>query len=227
MLSAFALALSDLCLPAMRRALLRAVGLAIALFLGLLAGLAWLLASSAVTSIGWLETAIDLLGGAATLVTAWLLFPAATLAILPLLLDPVAAAVEARHYPHLPPARPASATAQIAAGLRLAGLATLLNLLALPLVLFVPGLGLAAFLLVNGWLLGREYLELAALRRVGDAEAKMVRRAIAGRTLAGGVALAAMALVPFGNLLVPLVGAAAFVHMFHRASGLATRPGGV
>jgi uncharacterized protein involved in cysteine biosynthesis len=227
MLTAFALAFADLRLPAMRRALLLALGGSVLLFLALLGGLGWLLANSSITGIGWLETLADVLGGAAALVAAWLLFPAATLALLPLLLDPVAAAIEARHYPHLPPARPASAASQAWAGLRLAGLATVLNLLALPLVLFVPGLGLLAFLLVNGWLLGREYFELAALRRVGNAEAKTARRANAGRTFAGGLALAAMGLVPFGNLLVPLLGAAAFVHMFHRRAVLAARHAGV
>jgi uncharacterized protein involved in cysteine biosynthesis len=221
LLSAFALALADLRLPAMRRALFRAVGLAVLLFLLLLGGLGWLLANSAVTGIGWLEGLADILGGAAALVGAVLLFPAATLAIVPLLLDPVAAAVEARHYPQAPPARPAGAAAQAWAGVRLAVLAGVLNLLALPVVLLLPGLGVVLFVVVNGWLLGREYFELAALRRLDAASARAARRARRGQVFLGGIALAALALVPFGNLLVPLVGAAAFVHMFHRGGGLA------
>jgi uncharacterized protein involved in cysteine biosynthesis len=204
----------------MRVALLRAVGLALGLFMLLLGGLGLLLAHSAITGIGWLDVIADILGGAAALIAAVLLFPAATLAIVPLLLDPVAAAVERAHYPHLPPAKPASAAAQALAGLRLAVLASLLNLLALPGVLFLPGLGLALFLAINGWLLGREYFELAALRRVGTQEAKTLRRASAGRAFGLGMALAALAMVPFGNLLVPFLGAAAFVHVFHRAGGL-------
>jgi uncharacterized protein involved in cysteine biosynthesis len=223
MLSAFALALGDLGLPAMRRVLYRSIGLAVLLFAGLLGLVGLVLSQAALSGISWLDWIIDLLGGAAALVGAIFLFPTATIAIVPFFLDAAAAAVEARHYPDLPPARPATLAAQAWAGIRLALLAVGLNLLALPVVLLLPLVGLGLYLLVNGWLLGREYFELAALRRLDLAQAKSARRACAGRVWLGGIALAAIALVPFGNLVVPLLGAAAFVHVFHRSSGLATR----
>ena len=221
MLTAFGLAIGDLALPAMRGALLRAVGLAVLLFALLLGGIFWLLARLALSGIGWLDTVIDLLGGAGALVAALFLFPTATLAIVPFFLDQAAAAVEARHYPGLPPARPASVGAQALAGLRLGGLAVGLNLLALPVVLFVPGVGIGLYLIVNGWLLGREYFELASLRRLDGAATRAARQRIRTRIWLGGIALAAIGLVPFGNLLAPLVGVAAFVHIFHRIGGLA------
>lgn len=225
MLTPFTLALGDLTLPAMRGALFRSLGLAVLLFVALLAGLGWLLAHAALTGMAWLDWTVDILGGAAALVGAVLLFPTATVAILPFFLDPVAAAVEARHYPTLPPARPASLAAQTWAGVRLALIALALNLLALPFVLFVPVVGIALYLVVNGWLMGREYFELAALRRLDLSDARAARRRASGRAWLAGIALAAIGLVPFGNLLVPLLGAATFVHVFHRSGGLApTRP---
>lgn len=224
MLTSFTLALGDLGLPAMRRVLLRSVGLALLLFVVLLGLLGVLLSQAALTGIGWLDWIVDILGGLAGLVAAIFLFPSATLAIVPLFLDEVAHAVEARHYPALPPARPAPLGAQLRAGIRLAVLAVLLNLLALPVVLFLPVVGIGLYLAVNGWLLGREYFELAALRRLDVAGAKAARRAHGLSVWMAGIALAAIALVPFGNLVVPLFGAAAFVHIFHRIGGLATRP---
>jgi uncharacterized protein involved in cysteine biosynthesis len=224
MLTAFVLAFADLRLPAMRRVLVRSILLAGLLFAGLLGGVGWALSQSAITGIGWLDWVVDLLGGAAALVAAILLFPTATLAIVPLFLDDVAAAVEQHHYPNLPPARPASLGAQALAGAKLALLAVGLNLLALPFVLFLPLVGVGVYLLLNGWLLGREYFELAALRRLDLAAAKAARRLCGRRALFAGIALAAIGLVPFGNLLVPLLGAAAFVHIFHRTRGLAAGP---
>lgn len=224
MLSAFALGLGDLRLPAMRRVLVRSVLLAMLLFALLLAGIGVLLASVSITGIAWLDGLIEVLGGLAGMLAAILLFPAATLAILPLLLDDAARAVEARHYPQLAPGRPASLAAQAWAGLRLGVLAVGLNLLALPIVLLLPLVGIGLYLLVNGWLLGREYFELAALRRLDLAGARSARRACAGRVWLGGITLAAIALIPLGNLLVPLLGASSFVHIFHRCTGLATRP---
>lgn len=220
MLTAFFLAFADLGLPAMRRVLVRAVGLALLLFIVLLGLLGAVLSQLGLSGIGWLDWIVDILGGLAGLVAAILLFPAATVAILPLFLDEVAAAVEARHYPGLGPARGASAASQALAGVRLALLAALLNLLALPAVLLLPVVGIGLYLLLNGWLLGREYFELAALRRLDLAGARRARKACRLRVWLGGTALAAILLVPFGNLVVPLFGAAAFVHVFHRSDGL-------
>lgn len=227
MLTAFALALSDLRLPALRGALLRAVGLALLLFMALLGAMGWGLAQLSLSGIGWLDTALDLLGGAAALVAALFLFGPATLSILPLFLDAAAAAVESRHYPHLPPARPAPLAQQLSAGLRLAGLAVALNLAALPVVLLLPVVGPVAWVLVNGRLLGREYFELAALRRLDLAQARAARRRAGLLPWAAGCLLAGLGLVPLGNLVAPLLGAAAFVHVFHRSNGLAARDGGV
>jgi CysZ protein len=223
MLSAFSLAVADLRLPAMRGAALKSLALSLLLFVALLAAMAWLLSGLSLVGIGWLDTVIDVLGGAALLVISVLLFPSVTAAILPLFLDRVAAAVEARHYPDLPPPRPASAAAQAWAGLRLAAIGITLNLLALPVVLLVPVVGIVVFVLLNGWLMGREYFELVALRRMGPAEARAARAPVRWKARAGGAVLAALGLVPFGNLLVPLLGAAAFVHVFHRSGGLARR----
>jgi len=224
MLTALGLALADLRLPAMRRVLFRSILLALLLFLALLGGVGWALSQAAITGIGWLDWIVDILGGAAALVAAIFLFPTATLAILPLFLDEVAAAVEQRHYPHLPPARPASLGTQAWAGVKLAMLGVGLNLLALPFVLFLPLAGIGLFLVVNGWLLGREYFELAALRRLDLAGARSARWRSGTRVWMAGFTLAAIGLIPFGNLLVPLLGAATFVHMFHRTRGLAAGP---
>src|SRR5690606_34751020 len=86
------------------------------------------------------------------------------------------------------------------------------NLLALVLLL-VPGVNVVAFLLVNGYLLGREYFEFAAMRFRGEAEARALRRRHAGTVFAAGMVIALVLSVPLVNLATPLFAAAMMVHL--------------
>ena len=86
------------------------------------------------------------------------------------------------------------------------------NLVAL-LLLLVPGVNIAAFFIVNGYLLGREFFEFAAMRLRPEAEAKALRRRHAGTVFLAGLLIAAFISVPLLNLLTPLFAAAMMVHL--------------
>ena len=131
-----------------------------------------------------------------------------------LFLDRLAGEIEARDYPHDPPALPGSASKTIKAGLRLAGLVVGADVALLPLDIAVPGLGWLASLAANGWLLGREYFELAALRHMPLADADLLRRANAGPIAAGGILIAFLSVIPGLDLIAPLFGTALMVHLF-------------
>ncbi|WP_188607905.1 sulfate transporter family protein [Chelatococcus reniformis] len=130
-------------------------------------------------------------------------------------LDEAAEAVEQRYYPNDVPGTPLSFGRSLLYGLRFAGLSLAVNIVALLLV-FVPGVNLIAFFVANGYLLGREYFEMAAarFRPVADAEAMRVRNR--ATVFLGGLAIAALVVVPFANLLTPLFGIALMVHV-HKA----------
>ena len=68
---------------------------------------------------------------------------------------------------------------------------------------------------LNGWLLGREYFTLVAMRRVGRAAAKNLRGQHAGRIWLAGTLMAAPLSIPLVNLAVPVLGVATFTHLFH------------
>jgi uncharacterized protein involved in cysteine biosynthesis len=107
-------------------------------------------------------------------------------------------------------------------GLRFAIVALLLNLLLLPaylLLLIFPPLYLLVFYLVNGYLLGREYFELVAYRRLEEREADELRRACRGRVMLSGVAMAFMLTVPVFNLVAPIAATAFAVHLFEAMRG--------
>ncbi|WP_198373594.1 EI24 domain-containing protein [Roseomonas rosulenta] len=216
MIRAVALAFAQLDDPAFRRPLLWGVfGAALAMALlawGAIEGAAWLAGGT-----GWLSWLAQAGGGIAALVLAWWLFLPVAAAIAAQLVEPVAAAVEHRHYPRLPPPQGASIAAQLAFGLRFGLRLLVLQLLLLPL-LFVPVVGFALALLVSAHALGAGMVQQTALLRMDRAQARAAwgRLRLSGWAL--GLVLALMALVPLLNLLVPVVGTAASVHLLQQST---------
>ena len=176
--------------------------------------LAWsALAGTTIVENTWIDGIIDLLGGAAAFMLAILLFPAVAALVSSFFLDDVAEAVEARHYPDLPPPREQPLGEVVLIGVRFAAIVAALNILVLPLYL-IPGINLFVFLGLNGYLLSREYFELVALRRFDRTEARRMWRKSRGRFLVAGLLIAALLSVPFVNLIAPVMGTAFMVHVF-------------
>ena len=214
MVTAFLRALAALSTPPLRRVVALGLGLAVLTFALLWLAIAAVLYDTALFAWRPLDWLVDLLGGVAVLALSWLLFPAIVTLIMGFFIERIAAAVEALDYPgHGPPRRqPVGETA--AAMLRLTGLTIVLNLLALPLYLLVPGINIFVFLALNGYLLGREYFEVVALRRLDAAAAKRVRRQFGGRVFVGGVVIAGLFALPLVNLVAPVIATAFMVHVF-------------
>ncbi|MGV3554523.1 MAG: EI24 domain-containing protein [Croceibacterium sp.] len=184
--------------------------LGVAGFYGLDAGLAW-------AGLEDDRGASALLAVAVTIIAGWLLFRVVALAVLQFFADEVVSAVERRSYPAAAAeARKLGLGAETRLALRGAARALLANLIALPfaLALLFTAIGPAVvFWAVNAWLLGRELVDMVWLRHcpapgapspVGRAE----------RFLLGG-AVAALFMIPFANLLAPILGAAAATHLVH------------
>lgn len=214
MVAALVRALCALSAPPLRRVVALGLGLAVLTF-----ALLWLAVAAALydsTFFAWrpLDWLVDLLGGLAVLALSWLLFPAVVTLIMGFFLERIAAAVEALDYPGQGPPRRQAIGETAAAMLRLTGLTLVLNLLALPLYLLVPGINLFVFLGLNGYLLGREYFEVVALRRLDAAAAKSLRSRFGGRVFVGGVAIAGLFALPLVNLVAPVIATAYMVHVF-------------
>ena len=168
---------------------------------------------------GVLDWLVDAASVAAVIFASFLLFPAAMGLVLSLSLERVAEAVEARHYPALPPAREQPLGEAVRGALVFAAVAIGVNLLALPfylLLLFLPPFNLLLFYMVNGYLLGREYFELVAVRRLDAAAAKRLRRASRARVFLAGVVVTLLLTIPIVNIVTPVVATAFMVHVFHR-----------
>jgi uncharacterized protein involved in cysteine biosynthesis len=212
-LGAFFKAIGQLGDPAVRRVVWTGLGISLAVFAALWTAVGYVLANTALFASGWLEALADVAGGLTALVFTWLLFPGVVSAVTTVLLDAVARAVEARHYPHLPEAPGAGTAATVLTAAKFLGALVVLNTAAL-LFLLVPPVFPFVFYAVNGYLLGREYFELVALRRAGNAETRALRKAHRGQLFLAGLVIALLLTVPVVNLLAPVTATAVMVHLF-------------
>jgi CysZ protein len=202
--------------PPLRRILLKSVGLAILLLfvLGvilqtLIAHMVTLpqpfeMALAIATGLGMIAGAIYLMGPISSLIAA-------------LFLDEVAEEIERTNYPEDPVGRALPIAQTMLLSAKFFGLVLAVNLIAL-LLLLLPGINLAAFFVANGYLLGREYFELAAMRFRPVEEVKALRQANALRVFLAGLVISGIVAVPFLNLITPVFATALMVHVHKRVA---------
>ena len=162
----------------------------------------------------WLEAAIQWATGTGLFIGAAFLVGPVTAIVATLFLDDISAIVEANDYPADTPGRPLPVVQSVVLSLRFFLVVVAANLFALMLLL-VPGVNLAIFFVVNGYLLGREFFELAAFRHHRVGEATALRKANAGQVFAAGLMIAGVLAIPLVNLITPLFATAFMVH-FHK-----------
>ncbi|MBV8574820.1 MAG: EI24 domain-containing protein [Acetobacteraceae bacterium] len=166
---------------------------------------------------GWWAWAAGLLSGiGAALLAFWLFLPVAAV-IGTLFMERIAIAVERRYYPFLPPPRGAPLAVQIWDGLAVGVRILLLNLLALALALIIPGVGLVLAWAIGAFAIGRGMFVAIAMRRMSRPEAETLYRRERAAVLTQGGIMALACYLPLLNLLLPVIGTAAMVHVLDRA----------
>lgn len=231
-LQSFFLAIAQIGDRRFRKVLFLGVALTLALLVAAYAGVLWLIQAmvgpdAVLPIIGEVQWLDDLLSWASLLfmfvLSVFLMIPVAS-AITSMFLDEVAQAVEDRHYPHLPPAINVPFGDAVRDTVNFLGVLIGANILALFLYLLFSPAAIFIFYGLNGFLLGREYFTLAAIRRVGRDRAKQMRSQYSGTIWIAGILMALPLSIPILNLLIPILGAATFTHIFHALSGRAERP---
>lgn len=198
----------------------KSLGLTIALLVGLWFGLEALVSGFLTPFMGpwpWVSTAVSWLLGAGLVVGLGFLIAPVASVFAGVFLDDIAEAVEQRHYPDQPVGEPVSLVRSIGITLRFLGLVLLGNLLALVTMLFF-GFGVIVFFVVNGYLLGREYFQFAAMRHGSRDRAEDLRKHNGMTIFLGGLVIAALLSVPILNLLTPLFAGALMVHVHQYAT---------
>ena len=222
--TAFLTALGQLNDPRFRAVLIKGIGLTILLLAGLYAlvffGVGLLLPET--VSLPWigevtLSESLFSWGSLILMVvfSVFLMIPVAS-AFTGIFLDDVADAVEAKHYPHLTPAPQVGLADNLRESIKFLVVLLLANLAAL--VLYFTPLAPFVFYGLNGFLLGREYFRMIAVRRLGRHEAGQLFRRNLLTIWSAGALMALPLTIPIMNLVVPILGVATFTHIYHRLS---------
>ncbi|MCB1418345.1 MAG: sulfate transporter family protein [Notoacmeibacter sp.] len=217
------LAASRLFSPEFRAVLFKSIGMTILLLVAAWFGLKGLFEWLALPWIdallpglpawaGWFGIVAAVFAGIGLALGLALLVAPVTAIVAGIFLDDVAEVVEKEDYSA---DRPGKALPVVRSGILAAkflGVVIAGNIVAL-LLLLVPGVNIAAFFLVNGYLLGREFFEFAAMRFRPEPEAKLFRRKHSTTVFFAGLVIAGFLSVPVLNLATPLFAAAMMVHL--------------
>jgi CysZ protein len=227
MFSDFSNAIGQLPDPRFRRVLLMGLGLTIALLAGATILFGWVVgwfvpdvvSLPFVGDVNWLSSVASWATVLLMLVLSVVLMVPVAAAFTGIFLDDVAEAVEERHYPGLAPVGKIPLRDTLGDSISLIAVTVGVNLVALILLFFVGPLAPVLFWAVNGYLLGREFFQMAAMRHEGREGATRLRRRHAGQIWLAGTLMAVPLSVPLVNLVMPVLGAATFTHMYHRLAG--------
>jgi uncharacterized protein involved in cysteine biosynthesis len=225
MLQAFSLSFAQLGDRRILAVLAKSVLSALLIFAAVAALVGWLLTGTNPCGIGPLGYDCTIGGGSGValaailgLLSLWFLFPAVAIGVLGIFSDEVVEAVEDRHYPDAAAAamRPTIAEG-ISLGLRSAWRIVLWNLLAIPVYILLLFTGIGPFILffaINALALGRDLGEMVAVRHRRGAELRAWLAATRVRRALLGLVVTFLFLIPFANLLAPVIGAAMATHLF-------------
>ncbi len=225
-LASFFAALGQMGDPRFRRVLGLGIVLTIALLVAMTTAFVWLINSLAggsafVDILGEVRWLNDLISWGSffliSFLSIFLMVPVAS-AITSMFLDEVAQAVEDKHYPQLPKVAAVPFGDALKDTINFLGVLIGANILALILYAIFSFAAPFIFWALNGFLLGREYFTLAAMRRIGRDQAKILRKQHTGTIWIAGILMAMPLSVPLLNLFIPILGAATFTHLYHRIS---------
>lgn len=225
-LASFFAALGQMGDPRFRRVLGLGIVLTIALLVAMTTAFVWLMNSLAggsafVDILGEVRWLNDLISWGSffliSFLSIFLMVPVAS-AITSMFLDEVAQAVEDKHYPQLPKVAAVPFGDALKDTINFLGVLIGANILALILYAIFSFAAPFIFWALNGFLLGREYFTLAAMRRIGRDQAKILRKQHTGTIWIAGILMAMPLSVPLLNLFIPILGAATFTHLYHRIS---------
>lgn len=210
----------DLLRPRVFGVLAKGVGLTLALFVALQLAAFWALRAwgpEAITVpwLGRIEFGEALSWSSLALFPLMSLFLAAPVAagFAGLFSEQVAESVEAAHG--YPPGQGIDFADGLLDSAVILGAVLVVGIVVLVLTPFVGPLAPVLFYGANGWLLGREFFQMAARRHLDGPSADILRRRRSGAVTALGVGVALLLTVPVLNIMVPVLAAAAFTHLFH------------
>lgn len=162
---------------------------------------------------GWINTLINWSAGIATGIAGWFILPAFMIFFAGLFQERIIVRVERTFYPDAATKDHQRFWPDLIHDLRFTGKALILNIIILPLYLF--GFGFFLSILLNTYLLGREFFETVAGYHMGKPAARELGRKNSFAVYGGGFVIVMMTLIPLLNLIMPVLATVWMVHVFH------------
>jgi CysZ protein len=218
-------AFAEIFSPPFRRVMWKSLALTTAILVLAGVGLDRLALSFVHVGPAWLEVVLSVVLALGLIVGMIFLAPPTASLVASFYLDDVAALVERTIDPHGPSGRPLPLAPSVAIGIRFAVLSVLVNLIVLALTIFT-GIGLVSFFVLNGYLLGREYFELAAMRHISASEARFLFQRQWPMVFVAGAVVSGFVAVPVLNLFTPLFATAFMTRIYKRIRSIESSAAG-
>jgi CysZ protein len=193
--------------------MLACAGLAVAVVFVAVGSLTWLTAHLVNIQIGWLDSLVNWLAGGILGIAGWFMLPAIIVLVAGVFQERTIHRVELAYYPDEVRTQEPRFWPDLKHDLRFTMRALLLNVLVLPLYLF--GIGFIVSVVLNSYLLGREFFESAAGYHIGKPQAKTVGQQNKAAVYGGGLVITLMTLAPVINIFVPIFAIVWMVHVYH------------
>lgn len=153
-----------------------------------------------------------LMGGVFTLV-GWFMLPVLIVLIAGMFQEVIIHRVEAIDYPESEKNKIPRFWPDLMHDIRFTLWALFLNILILPF--YLMGIGAVLSVLLNSYLLGREFFENAASYHMVKHEARLLGRRHGGKIYLGGFVITVLTLTPLINLFAPIIATVWMVHLYH------------
>ncbi|MEW6519290.1 MAG: EI24 domain-containing protein [Thermodesulfobacteriota bacterium] len=181
------------------------------------AGITWLTAGLVNLQTGWLDTLVNWVVGVVTGIGGWFMLPVLIVLVAGIFQETIIYRVEKASYPEVVRGGEPRFWSDVGHDIRFTLWALFLNLLILPLYLL--GIGFIVSVIVNSYLLGREFFIAAAGYHLGKPRADSLVRSHRRAVYGGGLVITLLSLVPVINLFMPIVATVWMVHVYHGLAG--------
>lgn len=183
------------------------------LVLSLFSVITWMTSHYIVVDNRWLGAILKMGAGIITGAGLWFMLPPLTVLISGFFQEKVVKRVEGMYYPEAGEIREQRVVSSFLHSFLFTMEAIFLNFLILPF--YFIGVGFVASIILNSYLLGREFFDAVALCHGGRNEIRLIRKANRKKIYSGGFMITLMTLLPVMNLFVPLLAIVWMVHVYH------------
>jgi len=161
----------------------------------------------------WIKSILKFLTGGFALIVGWFILPILMPLIAGIFSEMVIKRVEGIYYPNDTEDK-ARFWPDMIHDIKFTLYSLFLNIIIIPL--YFIGIGFIASIILNSYLLGREFFESAAGYHLGKPEANKLRKKHNTKIYLSGFALTVMALIPILNLFLPIIAIVWMVHVYHK-----------